>query len=126
MREHASSSPPNPKERIGQSRPTQRASDGVQELGWSVEKTGFCADEKTRQRQLERSARKAGRVRSQVEGHNRRQMMVHRATLIAGLARSVLTMTIVLMRMIDVANDCDIFGDGDLALINMMEVDSDE
>ena len=87
---------------------------------------GSGADEVVWQRQSERGDRKAKQVGGQVKGQNCGQMVVHSATLITKIAGSMLMMTIALMAVIHVASHCEIVGNGDLALVSMLEVNGDQ
>jgi hypothetical protein len=116
----------NPNDRAGHFWPTRRASDGQQEPGWPVEKTGLGADEAVQQRQHERGTRNANRIGGQVAWRNPREMVMDSAALITGIGGAMLVVTALLMAVIDNASACDVVGNGGLALVHVMEVRADE
>ena len=78
------------------------------------------------QRQEERGARKAKQVVSQIERQHGRQMVVHVAALITGITDTMLMVATLLVATLYVTGCSDILGNGDLTLVNMVEVSGDE
>jgi hypothetical protein len=126
LRKHESSCLPNPNDRADHLWPARRASDGHQELGWTFEKIGLGTDGAVRQRQNEQGARNANRIGGQVYWQNRREMVIHGTALVARIGGTMLVVTAVLMAVIDGTGACDIVGNGDLALVKVMEVHAEE